>query len=149
LLILVSGATATHRRFADSRHFGHLVTPRGGHKMGPIIAAGKPWACDNDAFSGFDPAAFRKMLGRIAGLPGCLFVSCPDVVCKPCATLARFKGWSPEVAAIGQPVAFVGQDGCEDMESFSAWSNLYFPKGIAWIESLERQPTLWGDDPTS
>jgi hypothetical protein len=214
LLILVSGATATHRRFADSRHFGHLTSPRGGNRIEPIAASGKSWACDNDSFSkaGFDSAAFRRMLARIDGLPGCRFVACPDVVCDPVATLARFAEWSPEIVATGQPVAFVGQDGCEDMElpwpdfgaffvggsdgwkeskaamelcerakslgkwvhvgrvntfrrirklwdwgavdsidgkSFSAWSNLYFPKGIAWIESLERQPTLWGDDHTS
>ena len=43
-------------------------------------AAGIPWAADNDCFQGLDAAAFVRMLDRIAGLPGCLFVTVPDVV---------------------------------------------------------------------
>lgn len=72
-----------------------------------------PWAADNAAFSGFDPAAFVRMLDRIAGVPGCLWVSCPDVVCDPVATARLFRIWSPLIRAYRLPVAFVGQDGCE------------------------------------
>jgi hypothetical protein len=76
---------------------------------------GLPWAVDNGAFSGFDPARFRRLLARITGLPGCLFLVCPDVVADARATLARWREWSPECRATGQPLAFVGQDGLEDL----------------------------------
>jgi hypothetical protein len=115
---LVSGATATLARYAPTGCFGRLLSPRSGNEVGGIVAGGLPWACDNDAFSraGFDPAAFRRMLGRISGWPRCRFVACPDVPFDPVATLARFEAWAPEIGAAGQPVALVGQDGCEDLD---------------------------------
>lgn len=71
-----------------------------------------PWAADNGAFHGFDPDAFRRLLRSISGKPGCMFVVCPDAVADHAATLALFGAWSLEVRSAGQPVAFVGQDGC-------------------------------------
>jgi hypothetical protein len=48
--------------------------------------SGVPWAADNDAFNGSDERAerrFLKMIDQLSGLPGCLFVTCPDVVGGP------------------------------------------------------------------
>ena len=44
-----------------------------------------PWAADNDAFNvnSWDERAerrFVRMVEALSGLPGCLFVVCPDVV---------------------------------------------------------------------
>jgi hypothetical protein len=60
-------------------------------------------------FAGFDADAFLRMLAAIDGLPGCLFVTCPDVVGDADATLEQWRAWRPVLA--GFPVAFVLQDG--------------------------------------
>lgn len=76
---------------------------------------GLPWAADNSAFSGFDEGRFARMLDRIAGVPGCLWVAAPDVVEDAGATLRLFDIWQPRVSARGLPVALVAQDGLEDL----------------------------------
>lgn len=89
-----------------------LVQPRHTSSIEKTAHAGIPWAADNDCFQGLDEAAFRKMLARIAGLPGCLFVTAPDVVADHAATLDRWGVWAPIIRAHRLPVAFVLQDGC-------------------------------------
>lgn len=138
MMIFVSGATATHRRYAHTGRFGHLLTPSNGNSMRAILATGLPFACDNDAFTkpGFSPDGFRRLLVKAGGQPRCRFVACPDVVGDAKATLERFDAWAPEIAAAGLPVALVGQDGAEDMEL--PWGRLdaFFVGGsTGWKES--------------
>jgi hypothetical protein len=114
--LLVSGATATLRRYPNSTRLGSLLVPGAGNSVHSALAAGLSWAADNAAFTGFDPGAFCGMLGRIAGHPGCLFVACPDVVGDAVATLARFVVWEPIIREVGLPIALVGQDGAETLE---------------------------------
>jgi Helix-turn-helix domain of transposase family ISL3 len=116
MLLLVSGATATLRRHLGSPFLGHLLVPGAGNSMRDLHATGFPWAVDNAAFSGFDPAAFAALLGRIAGQPGCRFVACPDVVGDARATLEQFQVWQPLLRLMDLPVALVGQDGLENLE---------------------------------
>lgn len=119
MLVLVSGATATHRRYAASGHFGHLKTPRNGNAALGEAEGGLPWACDNDAFSDWSDWRFRRMVEAIPAEPHrgrLLWVACPDVVADARATLARFEEWWPYLTAEGLPVALVGQDGAESME---------------------------------
>jgi hypothetical protein len=113
--LLVSGSTRTVARCARlwPRHLGHLLVPGNRNRPDSLLATGLPWACDNGAFAGLDVVAFRRMLGRIAGVPGCLWVAVPDVVGDARATLGLFDGWRAEVAAAGHPLALVGQDGAE------------------------------------
>ena len=56
--LFVSGATDTLRRYRDSAHLGILLVPGAGNSLPSVLATGLPWAADNAAFSGFDPAAF-------------------------------------------------------------------------------------------
>jgi hypothetical protein len=91
--------------------FGRLLSPRQYSRAADTAAAGIPWAADNDCFQRLDAVAYRAMLERIAGLPGCRFVVAPDVVGDWEATYARFDEWWPELAEIGQPIAYVAQDG--------------------------------------
>jgi hypothetical protein len=112
VLLLVSGATRTLARL-DSPHLGHLLTPDNGNSVDSLLKTGLPIACDNSAFSGFDPARFCTMLGRIAGKPGCRFVACPDVVGDAAATARLFAVWQPVLATMSLPVALVLQDGQE------------------------------------
>lgn len=76
---------------------------------------GYQWAADNDAFLAWDEDAFTKMLERITGLPGCLFVVAPDVVGDAAATEQLFFKWLSRIQRTQQPVAFVAQDGLENV----------------------------------
>src|SRR5262245_60845711 len=99
MILLVSGATATHRRYWDNPNFGHRVTPRAGNSLRVIAENGKPWAADNDCFGGWDMVrerAFSKMLGRICrdgSKNGCKFIALPDKVGDAKTTLERFYPW--------------------------------------------------------
>lgn len=100
--------------------FGRLVQPRSYGRVRDTAAAGIPWAADNDCFQGLDEPAYVKMLDAIAGLPGCLFVTAPDVVGDAGLTDLSFEEWAPQIIARGLPVAYVIQeDGCE-----------YEPRGV-------------------
>ena len=71
------------------------------------------WAADNDAYSDWNEVRYRRMLEAIYGLPGCLFVTAPDVVGNGAATLALFEHWYEELNAVWQPLALVAQDGMQ------------------------------------
>lgn len=95
--------------------FGILTSP--GHKGIPIgIVEGMQWAADNQAFTqGFNPDVFFTWLETM--LPyreTCLFVAVPDVVGDCLATLENFRKWRSYFD--GWRVAFVAQDGQEDLE---------------------------------
>jgi hypothetical protein len=113
LLLLVSGATKTVRRYSDSSYLGHLLTPSSGNRIESLLETGLPWAADNGAFAGFDEQRFLRMLDRIQGRAGCLFVAAPDVVADAESTLGLFDRWRRVIVARGLPLAFVAQDGQE------------------------------------
>lgn len=92
--------------------FGRLLSPRQFARVTATGAAGIPWAADNDCFQGLDAKAYRRMLAAIKGVPGCLFVTAPDVVGDAWATWGLFWEWLDRLQWCGQPVAFVLQDGC-------------------------------------
>jgi hypothetical protein len=110
MILLVSGATKTLRDLGRPDCLGQLLTPDTGNAVpGPEVF----WAADNAAFSDFSPARFCTLLGRIAGKPGCLFVTAPDVVGNARETALRFYHWRPVIKALGLPIALVLQDGQE------------------------------------
>lgn len=125
--LLVSGCTATVRKYRRRwrQNLGHLLTPNNGNSIKAIVQSGLPWAADNAAFSSFNAEKYQKMLTRIALQPRCLFVVCPDVVGDARATLDLFGEWALTIRATGQPIAFVGQDGAENIclpwNDFYAW----------------------------
>lgn len=127
MMLLVSGSTRTVQGLANRwpTRLGHLLTPNNGNSVTSLLSTGLAWAVDNGAFSGFDPVRFRRLLRRVDRLPRCLFVVCPDVVADAAQTLRLFGQWRDEVAATGQPVALVGQDGVEALDipwgEFDAW----------------------------
>lgn len=120
MLILINGRPALDR-FGVNGNLGRLVSPRSGN----LIRPGERWAADNDAFLAWDEARFVRMLGRLEGQPGCLFVTTPDVVGDARATRDRFEDWRYEIVGRGLPIALVGQDGAEDLDlpwdAFDAW----------------------------
>lgn len=114
---------------------GLLVQP--GNRYDLQVHKYPTWAGDNGVFTrakgGFSANKFRGMLRRpalLAARPTCLFVVAPDkldmmpdgsVRGDAAGTLAQFPAWAEEIRALGYPVAFVAQDGCEDMLDRLPW----------------------------
>jgi hypothetical protein len=79
-----------------------------------------------------------RMLDRIEGLPGCLFVTVPDVVGDASATLELFVKWAPELERRGLPLALVAQDGLEFLRWAIEWDRidcLFMGGTTEWKES--------------
>lgn len=133
-MILVSGATATVGQYLPHPHLGYLLTPRIARPKNVALARRSGcWAADNSAFSNFDPARFCGFLETISRVPGCLWVTCPDVVGDGGATLAKYRVWEPVVTEVGLPVAFVAQDGSEDLDlPWSRMACLFVGGSTAW-----------------
>lgn len=86
---------------------------------------------DNGAFSGFDAGAFVRMLERFALVPGCLFVTAPDVVADAASTLALWPFWASLIAGVGRRPAFVAQDGLTPERV--PWETLIDEGGVLFI----------------
>jgi hypothetical protein len=108
VILLVTTGHPDMERYAHP-NLGRLVQPRHYSSIEQTAASGIPWAADNDAFHKFDAEAFRRMVDRLRGLDGCLFIAAPDVVGDAAATLERYHEWRPELD--GLPRALVAQDG--------------------------------------
>jgi hypothetical protein len=106
--LLVSGATATKRRYPD---VGTLIVPSAGNDPQSLTLVSGNWAMDNGAYSGFEAGAFMDMLREFRGKRGCLFVTAPDMVGDGAATLARYPFWADVIRAVGFVPALVLQDG--------------------------------------
>jgi hypothetical protein len=125
-------------------NLGRLLQPRHTSSARESAFEGVPWAADNDCFNGLEEDRFRAMLDRLDGLPGCRFVTMPDVVrCVGCSatvdgyggkpacscgmkprfvygdaelTRRRFDDWAPVMADYDLPLGYVLQDGLENTE---------------------------------
>jgi hypothetical protein len=107
MLLLVSGAT----RHPRGETVGHLVVPKQGNAPQSLGLQPGQWAMDNGAFTGFDAGAFVRMLQRFDGIPGCLFVTAPDVVGDAACTRDLWPFWSRLIRGVGHRPALVAQDG--------------------------------------
>lgn len=89
---------------------GQLLTP-----LTRYSNAGKVYAIDNGAYSGFPKKGFKRLLQREKdNREMCLFVSCPDIVGNGRRTLEIWK--HRHSFAPGWPLALVLQDGMEDLD---------------------------------
>lgn len=90
---------------------GQLLTPLTGYKLWS-----DSFAIDNGAYSGFDTRKFNALLKRnecYRYSDRCKFVCMPDIVRNAQRTLELFHHWKPNAA--GWPLAFVAQDGINDI----------------------------------
>lgn len=110
MLLLVAKAHQTLLQYPQ-RNLGRLVGPRHYARVEDTVKAGFLWAADNDAYSGFDPTKYTRMLDAIAGVPGCLFVTCPDVVADADATFRLYVKWARPILGRSLPLGYVAQDG--------------------------------------
>ena len=115
MLLLTTSAHPTMLQWAHPHH-GRLLTPRHYNAAPATAAAGISWAVDNDGYNGVDLDAFERMVEQLAGLPGCRFVSVPDVVGDAWLTLRAY--WEEYASLVWRwqlPPAHVLQDGIEDV----------------------------------
>lgn len=92
-------------------NLGRLIQPRHTSSIEKTAQTGIPWAADNDCFQGLNADAYERMLHRISGLTGCLFVTVPDVVADADSTEQLWHEWSPTLKRLNLPTALVLQDG--------------------------------------
>jgi hypothetical protein len=112
--LLVDGTCRLVAEAGGSPYLGHLFSPASGTAAAWVASTGLPWAADNGCFLGLDRDAFLRLLDRIEGLAGGLFVVAPDVVGEARATYDLFAAWQPIIAERGHPIAYVAQNGQED-----------------------------------
>jgi hypothetical protein len=121
MILLVSGATTTIKRYEGHAALGRLVQPRSWGRIDPVARSGMPWGADNDALAGVNPDAYLRMLDAIARSPReqLKFVAAPDAVERTPegivgsweGTLWLWRCWRPALVARGLPPAIVLQDG--------------------------------------
>ncbi len=131
------------------RDYGVLVTP-GMRGIPRSIKNGWLWAADNQAYTKrFDLRIFLSWLKTMRDyLATCLFVACPDVVGNATETLSLF--WQYHHNFIDWPIAFVGQDGQENMDfpPSELWQCLFIGGTTRWkvsaaaIECIYRAQNL-------
>lgn len=119
MLLLVHKA---HQTLLNHQHpnVGRLVSPRQYSRVADTPRAGMLWAADNDAYSAWDEGRYRKMLDALVDVPGCLFVTAPDVVGNAYATKELFYEWAALLQTRNLPIGFVAQDGAQS-DSESNW----------------------------
>jgi hypothetical protein len=72
------------------------------------------WCGDNGAYNRFDPVIYAEFVSsQIHNRHKCRWLTAPDVVGSARRTLEVFSHWFPRLS--GWPIAFVAQDGQEDM----------------------------------
>lgn len=135
VILVVSGATKTMKKYLGHPNLGGLVQPRVMGNIRTILGSGCVWGADNDCFQGLDKDAYIFMLRKLS-LGSCenlKFVTVPDVVGNHRQTLRRFRVWEPVVRKYDLPVAFVGQDGATvENVPWSCMDALFIGGSTAW-----------------
>ncbi len=114
----------------------HSLPAGGGLFLSPAKkgapVGGVPWAMDNDAFNGgFNPDVFFNRLSTLEPhKDSCLFVVVPDVVGDAIQTLSLYRQWVRHFE--GWPVAFVAQDGQENLLLPDYYDWLFVGGSTAW-----------------
>jgi hypothetical protein len=96
-----------------ARRIGYIDTPAQGNKRPRNVL----WCADNGAFSNkFDEKSWWVWLCKHSDQSAyCMFAVAPDVMQDAEATLARSRPWFSRIRELGYPVAFVAQDGQENL----------------------------------
>lgn len=154
MLLLTQGGLGTLARWQHP-NMGRLVQPRNYARIRDTPGLGMVWAADNDAFSGgVDHDAYDRMLDACTGVPGCVFVTVPDVVGDAHATIGEFHRWHTAPLRRGLPVAFVAQDGMESLTHHIPWWRVdclfvggtdtwRHSSGATWLVRAAKRRGLW------
>ena len=140
MMYFIPGAGKKHN-FPD--HFGSIVNPYNKDIVTSTlrIQKGWKWICDNGAFTGkFQEDTFFAFLDRMAEYRSqCIFVVAPDVVGDANKTLEKFGKFATRIKALGYPVAFVAQDGQEDLEFPDNFDCLFIGGSTEWKMSYKAE----------
>lgn len=93
------------------QYHGWLNTPFKSYSFSRVASYKMPIACDNSAFCHFSENRYLAMIAKIS--TPVLWVTLPDSVADPHRTNQLWQEWRERVTL---PRAYVGQDGCEDLE---------------------------------
>ena len=110
-----------------------IATPITGHRP----PAGAGWIADNGCFGNGYPGddAWLAWLGRFTAeeRTRCRFATAPDVVGDAVASHTRAAPFLARVRALGFPVAYVAQDGLEDLTvPWDDFDALFLGGSTAW-----------------
>jgi hypothetical protein len=110
--------------------FGLLTSPQNARPKHSQL-----WAADNNAFTqGFRPYVFFNWLDSLWPFrDSCLFVTVPDVVGDALQTLDNWRHWVRYFE--GWPLAFVAQDGQENLNMPTNFDTLFVGGSTKWKES--------------
>lgn len=103
-----------------------------------LLPEGAEWAMDNGCFGTRYPYPgddiYLKRMEQLAPVSGsCRFITAPDVVCDPVGTLEKSLPMLPRIRKAGFPVAFVAQDGVEDMDTpWEEFDTLFLGGSTRW-----------------
>lgn len=107
------------------------------HKAAPIgIVKGMDWAGDVPTYGkkGFGPGEWLQWIKLVQPYHStCLFMVCPDVPFDAKLTIIWYNTFRPKLN--GWPVAFVAQDGQEDLPFPEKFSTLFIGGSTRWKES--------------
>ncbi len=118
-MLLLTKSLPTIQKWNDPL-LGRLYTPRHYNSLAATVAAGIPWAADNDAFGAWDRGRYLDMVDALIDVPRCLFLTVPDVVGDAVASRTRWDRWYPDLEPLGFPLAYVLQDG----EASPPWDDM-------------------------
>jgi hypothetical protein len=106
------------RAAITDRRLGMIDTPYQQNRVHELHEDGALWCADNGCFSSrWKEAHWWAFLERLAPYAeSCLFATAPDVVSDAAATLEKSLPWMPRMRALGYKVAFVAQNGIENIE---------------------------------
>lgn len=98
------------------------------------ILEGRKFGVDNGVFTGvFEEMRFLAHLDRLAPYQkNCLFVACPDVMNDACMTLENYDRYAPLIMLRGFKVAYVAQDGSEDLDFPPYYDALFVGGSTEW-----------------
>ena len=123
MMLLVGKSPKTLLKYNHLRNIGRLVQPRDMGRVAATPRLGFLWAADNDAYSNFNEDRYVRMLDKCQGVPGCLFVTCPDVVADADATFNLYLKWSRDILGRRLPLGYVIQDGLT-VDSVIPWNGI-------------------------
>jgi hypothetical protein len=110
MILFTSGSTLV-REFGPQQWLGQLLTPRSRNRI--VLPL---WAADNGAFGSFDARAYLRLVESIATQPTRpRFVTVPDAVGDAWETMARWELWTRILCAFRLPLAYVLQDGVQNI----------------------------------
>lgn len=99
-------------------YFGFITSPNANPSKIPLpLSEGRMWCLDNNAFTtGFNPNRYFSLINKFHPfIEQCMFAVIPDRVGDASETLKLYYQWYDEFKQLGVPLAYVSQDGQDQL----------------------------------